>query len=41
MVLTKPNNGKVVGQLETDNDLETVAFADDAQLGLLATGKIL
>ncbi|XP_026727063.1 angio-associated migratory cell protein [Trichoplusia ni] len=40
VVLTTPNNGKVVGQLETENDLETVAFADDAQLGLLATGTL-
>ncbi|XP_021191298.2 angio-associated migratory cell protein [Helicoverpa armigera] len=40
VVLTTPNNGKVVGQLETENDLETVAFAQDTQLGLLATGTL-
>lgn len=38
VILTTPNNGKVVGQLETDNDLETVTFAPE--LGMLALGTL-
>ncbi|CAB3230877.1 unnamed protein product [Arctia plantaginis] len=37
-VLTTTNNGKVVGQLEIENYLETVAFAPE--LGLLALGTL-
>lgn len=40
VVLTTPSNGKVVGQIETENDLETVAFAPNPQLGLLALGTL-
>ncbi|KAJ8729329.1 hypothetical protein PYW08_000910 [Mythimna loreyi] len=40
VVLTTANNGKVVGQMEAENDLETVAFGQDPQLGLLATGTL-
>lgn len=40
VVLTTPSNGKVVGQLEIENDLETVAFAPDPQLGLTAFGTL-
>ncbi|XP_013168433.1 PREDICTED: angio-associated migratory cell protein [Papilio xuthus] len=38
-VLTTSMNGKVVAQLETDDDLETVAFSNP-QLGFLALGTL-
>lgn len=37
-VLTTSVNGKIVAQLETDNDLEAVAFSNK-ELGYLALGK--
>lgn len=40
VVLATSANGKVVGQLEAENDLETVAFMPDPQLGFLALGKL-
>lgn len=41
VILTTSNNGKIVGQLETENDLETVAFAENPQLGYLALGTLM
>ncbi|CAG4944340.1 unnamed protein product [Colias eurytheme] len=38
--LTTSNNGKVVAQLQADNDLETVAFCQDTQLGYFALGTL-
>ncbi|XP_061707310.1 angio-associated migratory cell protein [Cydia pomonella] len=40
VILVTSSNGKVVGQLQADNDLETVAFAQDPQLGLFALGTL-
>lgn len=40
LVLTTANNGKVVGQMEVENDLETVAFGQDPQFEFLATGTL-
>lgn len=40
VILTTTNNGKIVGELQTENDLETVAFAQDQLLGFLALGTL-
>ncbi|KAJ2953729.1 hypothetical protein O0L34_g1352 [Tuta absoluta] len=40
VVLTTSVNSKVVGQLQTETDLESVAFSQDPQLGYLATGTL-
>lgn len=40
VVLTTPNNGKVVGQLQAENDLETVAFSKEPS-GYLALGNFV
>ncbi|VVD01704.1 unnamed protein product [Leptidea sinapis] len=40
VVLTTSNNGKVVGKLEAENDLETVAFCPDPELGFFALGTL-
>ncbi|XP_047545134.1 angio-associated migratory cell protein [Vanessa atalanta] len=40
IVLTTSNNGKVVGQLQTEIDLEVVAFSPDPQLEFLALGTL-
>lgn len=41
MVLTTSTNGKVVVQMNTEVELETVAFSRDPQMGYLALGKVL
>ncbi|CAK1550034.1 unnamed protein product [Leptosia nina] len=40
VVLTTSVNGKVVAQLQAENDLETVAFCPDLQLGYFALGTL-
>ncbi|XP_026757131.2 angio-associated migratory cell protein [Galleria mellonella] len=40
LVLFASNNGKIVGQLESDIDLEIVAFSKNPQLDYFATGTL-
>ncbi|KAM3964623.1 angio-associated migratory cell protein isoform 1-T2 [Aphomia sociella] len=40
IVLSTANNGKIVGQLEAEADLEVVAFSKNAQLDYFATGTL-
>ncbi|CAG9566756.1 unnamed protein product [Danaus chrysippus] len=39
-VMTTSSNGKVVAQMEAENDLEVVAFSPDPQLGYFALGTL-
>lgn len=39
VILTTSANGKVVVQMNTEVELETVAFSKDPQMGYLALGK--
>lgn len=38
--MTTSSNGKVVAQMEAENDLEVVAFSPDPQLGYFALGTL-
>ncbi|KAF9415951.1 hypothetical protein HW555_006583 [Spodoptera exigua] len=40
IVLTTPNNGRVVSQMTAEEDLEIVAFSKDLQFPYLATGTL-
>ncbi|XP_072936851.1 angio-associated migratory cell protein [Epargyreus clarus] len=40
VVLTTSTNGKIVGQIDYENDLETIAFPQDPQLGYFALGTL-
>lgn len=39
VILTTSTNGKVVVQMNTEVELETVAFSKDPQMSYLALGK--
>ncbi|XP_049870030.1 angio-associated migratory cell protein [Pectinophora gossypiella] len=40
VILATSSNGKIVGQLETEIDLESVAFVQDSELAYLALGTL-